>query len=95
MKRVVNFGENTDIIDINNIDDYDSIGIKWGNNRKSIVIQIDEENFCGVSVESLNASFTWRTKTKQDYAVKALKQDAEVFKFETQKELLIWAIKEK
>lgn len=95
MKKVINFDENKDIIDVNNINDYDSIGIKWSNDRKIMVIQMDEENFAGVSAHSLDASYTWRTKTKREYVVQALKQGAEVFKFENQKALLIWAIKEK
>jgi len=94
MRRVVDFDASVDIVDITRITDSSSIGVKWSNDRKSIVIQMDEENFGGVSVKSLNASYTWRTKTKQEYAVRALKQEAEVFAFASQKELLIWAIKE-
>ena len=64
MKRVIDFNADADIVGLNQIVDNDSIGIKWSNNRKSILIQLDVEEFCGVSVKSLNASYTWRTKTK-------------------------------
>jgi len=94
MKRVIDFNADADIVGLNQIADNDSIGIKWNNDRRSILIQLDVEVFCGVSVKSLNASYTWRTKTKQEYIVQAFKQGAEVFAFANQKELLIWTIKE-
>lgn len=93
MKRVVNFdAENIDITEITN---NSNVGIKWNNGRKNIVILKNENEFAAMSPDHLSVSFSWTRPTKQEFVKQALRQNPDVYVFDSKKELLIWAIKEK
>lgn len=92
MKRVVNFdAENIDITEITN---NSNVGIKWNNGRKNIVILKNENEFAAMSPDHLSVSFSWTRPTKQEFVKQALRQNPDVYVFDSKKELLIWAIKE-
>ena len=95
MRRVVNFDNNTDIVDVSTIIDSSSVGIKWNNGRKNIIIKKNENEFAAMSPDDLSVAHAWTRPTKQEFVMQALKQEPEIFVFESKKELLIWAIKEK
>lgn len=92
MKRVVNFdAENIDITEITN---NSNVGIKWNNGRKNIVVLKNENEFAAMSPDHLSVSFSWTRPTKQEFVKQALRQNPDVYVFDSKKELLIWAIKE-
>lgn len=92
MRRVVNFdAENIDITEITNSS---NVGIKWNNGRKNIVILKNENEFAAMSPDHLSVSFSWTRPTKQEFVKQALRQNPDVYVFDSKKELLIWAIKE-
>jgi hypothetical protein len=93
MRRVVNFDNNTDIVDVNTITDSSSVGIKWENGRKNIIVKKNDNEFGSMDLSHLSLSYAWTTPTKREYIIRALRQQPEVFVFASQKELLIWFIK--
>ena len=92
MKRVVHF--DAENIDITEVVDASNVGIKWNNGHKNIVVKKDEEEFAAMSLEHLNVAFSWTRPTKREFVRQALRQNPEVFVFNSKKELLIWALKE-
>ena len=94
MKRVLNFENSVDIVDISTITDNSNVGIKWNAGRKNIIVMKNDGEFVGMADDSLSVAYSWAKKTKREYIIQALKQEPEVFVFESKKELLIWFIKE-
>lgn len=94
MKRVLNFENSVDIVDISTITDNSNIGIKWNGGHKNIIVMKNDGEFVGMADDSLSVAYSWAKKTKREYIIQALKQEPEVFVFESKKELLTWFIKE-
>ena len=94
MRRVVSFDNNTDIVDVNTITDSSSVGVKWENGRKNIIVKKNDNEFGAMDLNHLSLSYAWTKPTKREYIIQALRQQPEVFVFASQKELLIWFIKE-
>lgn len=93
MRKVVNFDNNTDIVDVNTITDSSSVGIKWENGRKNIIVKKNDNEFSGMDLSHLSLSYAWTRPTKREYIIQALRQNPEVFVFASKEELLIWFIK--
>jgi len=93
MRRVVNF--DAENIDVTEITDNSSVGIKWNNGRKNIIIKKNENEFAAMSPNDLSVAHAWTRPTKQEFVMQALKQNPDIYVFDNKKELLIWAIKEK
>lgn len=92
MKRVVHF--DAENIDITEVIDISNVGIKWNNGSKNIVIRKNEEEFAAMSPKHLSVACSWTRPTKREFVRQALRQNPDVFVFDSEKELLIWAIKE-
>jgi hypothetical protein len=93
MKKVVKAVEYVDIVDINTINDKSNVGIKWSNDRKSIIIKENENEFAGMDFNDFSLTYSWTKPSKREYVVQTLKQDGEVFVFDSKEELLTWFIK--
>ena len=93
MRKVVNFDNNTDIVDVNTITDSSSVGIKWENGRKNIIVKKNDNEFGAMDLSHLSLAYAWTKPTKREYIIQALRQNPEVFVFASKEELLIWFIK--
>jgi hypothetical protein len=93
MRKVVNFDNNTDIVDVNTITDSSSVGVKWENGRKNIIVKKNDNEFGAMDLSHLSLSYAWTRPTKREYIIQALRQNPEVFVFATKEELLTWFIK--
>jgi len=94
MKKIVSNQENTVLID--NINDDDIVGIKWGFSlTKSIIINTNE-GFVGIGndEDELTTTGCWSRSTKKEYVKSALAQANEgvnqAFIFNSVSELFKW-----
>jgi hypothetical protein len=93
MKKVVKAVECAGIVEVNTITDKSNVGIKWKNDRKSIIIKKNVDEFCGMDFNDLSVAHSWTKPSQQEYIVQALKQGSDVFVFESGEELLTWFTK--
>jgi hypothetical protein len=94
MRRVIDFDTELSVVGVCTITDSSSVGIKWENGRKNIIIKKNENEYAGIDPTHLSASYAWTKPTKKEYVIQALRQNPEVFVFASKKELLTWFIKE-
>lgn len=92
MKKVVRDYKVLDVIDISEITNESIVGIKWEEEGKSIVLPTSETEFAGFSFLDDYVPGKWKTPSKKEYVLKALKQgkNVEAFVFDTPKELAKW-----
>lgn len=87
MKKVVNTTENT--VNLNEIDNTSNIGILWENNSKSMLLNSDE-GFCVASNDFNRIGNIVNPQQKDWLSNHAFIHNADVFLFDSYKELIKW-----
>ena len=93
MRRVIDFDTELSVVGVCTITDTSSVGIKWENGRKNIIVKKNDNEFGAMDLSHLSLSYAWTKPTKQEYVMQALRQNPEVFVFASKEELLKWFIK--
>lgn len=91
MKKVVKVLVSTEV-GVDSITNSSHVGISWGldDYDKSWVIRSKTGNYHGINVGVDSLVSKWERTTKKEYVETALGMEAEVFIFETERELVTW-----
>ena len=95
MRKVVKQAD-SEVIDLGRIDNNSKVIIKWNSgNSYSLVVRGKDEKFYGMSLSNPDLAYSWAQDSKREYVESALSQrGAEVFEFNTYKELYEWVSKQ-
>ena len=91
MRKVVKQAD-SEVIDLDRIDNNSKLIVKWSNGDSySLIIKGTDEKFYGMNCAYPDLTHSWKADSKREYASRAIDQKGtEVFEFNTYKELYEW-----
>ena len=92
MRKVVTELNWSELVMIDAISDKSIIGIQWQSGGKSMIVQHKDEKFSGMDVKNLSLMHNGVTYSKIKYIESALRQDADIYEFESYIELYKWIL---